>query len=269
MGLCFSQPVAAAFSMREFALRDEANADGWGLSWYEGKSLTIVKEPLAWRQSGCAGFLSEYQELRSHLYIAHVRHATVGGVPKHADTHPFSRELNGEAYCFAHNGTVRSATETLLLDRFHPIGDTDSEHAFCYLLDALATRGGGLTSPDDWRWLTRQIAALNRMGKFNALISDGQRLFAWRDVNGFKGLSVHAVKIGGGRVEHLEDPTMDLALASDRESRGIIVATRPLNAKGWHALQHGELLVINAGRIEFSSTRSNFTTRARAKASAC
>ena len=62
-----------------------------------------------------------------HMYIAHVRHATIGGTPKHADTHPFARELDSRFYCFAHNGTIRKASERLLLERYQPIGDTDSE----------------------------------------------------------------------------------------------------------------------------------------------
>ena len=34
MGCQFAQPVQADFSIREFARRDEENADGWGLAWY-------------------------------------------------------------------------------------------------------------------------------------------------------------------------------------------------------------------------------------------
>lgn len=270
MGMTFARPVAAEFSISAFALRDEENADGWGLAWYSGHSLTVVKEPLSWRKSGYAEFLGGYDRLVSHMYLAHVRRATVGGTPKHADTHPFSRELHGRFYCFAHNGTVRSAFESLLLDRFHPIGQTDSEHVFCYLLDALAERDGTLDEESDWQWLAKQFAAINRMGKFNCLLSDGERLFAWHDVNGFKGLHFHAVKVGGGRVTHLEDPEVEVAIASDGGNCGLVVATRPLSDIGWHAFQPGELLVIQRGRIAFSNLRSDspFASRTKGKRSA-
>lgn len=266
MGMCFQRPVSAEFSISAFALRDEENADGWGLGWYSDHSMTIVKEPLSWRKSGYSKFLGGYDKLTSHMYLAHVRHATVGGAPKHADTHPFSRELGGRIYGFAHNGTVRKAMESLLLDRFHPIGATDSEHVFCYLLDAIAAREDVLATRKDFRWLAEQFAAINAMGKFNCILTDGDRLFAWHDVNGFKGLQVHAVKVGDGRVKHLEDATMEMVVENDEdridgamepENRGVVVATRPLSDGGWHAFLPGELLVLHRGRVEFSSKRSS------------
>jgi glutamine amidotransferase len=267
MGMCFGRPVSAEFSISAFALRDEENADGWGLGWYSDHSMTIVKEPLSWRKSRYAKFLTGYDDLVSHMYIAHVRHATVGGAPKHADTHPFSRELGGRIYGFAHNGTVRNAMESLMLDRFQPIGATDSEHVFCSLLGAIAARDHDvLTTPNDFRWLAEQFGSINRMGKFNCILADGDRLFAWHDVNAFKGLHFHAVKVGDGRVTHLEDETMEFVVeneedlncaACDSENRGIVVATRPLSDAGWHAFLPGELLVLHRGRVEFSSVRSN------------
>ena len=92
MGLCFARPVCADFSIREFALRGEENADGWGLGWYPDRSLALVKEPVRWGRRR-AGFHGTYRALRSAIYVAHVRHRTVGGEPTHADTHPFRREL--------------------------------------------------------------------------------------------------------------------------------------------------------------------------------
>jgi glutamine amidotransferase len=257
MGVCFAKPVAADFSISAFSLRDQENADGWGLAWYSGQSVTVVKEPLSWRKSQYASFLETYKGLVSHMYIGHVRRATVGGTPKHADTHPFVRELAGRNYCFAHNGTVRGAIESLSLHRYHPVGETDSEHVFCYLLDELARDARLLSNEDQWRWLAAKCADINAMGKFNCLISDGDRLFAWHDVNGFKGLHFHSVRMRGDEIEHLEDPTMEMAIESEEHNRGMVIATRPLGDVGWHAFQPGELQVIDDGRIVYSSVRSD------------
>ena len=43
MGLSFAKPISADFSIREFALRSEENADGWGLGWYPDQSLAVEK----------------------------------------------------------------------------------------------------------------------------------------------------------------------------------------------------------------------------------
>src|SRR5215210_7004004 len=106
MAMCFETPVSAYFSIREFALRGEENADGWGLGWYPDRSLARVKEPIRWQASGYTGFLESYSGLLSPLYIAHVRYRTTGGEPTLADTQPFMRERRGREYCFGHNGTV-------------------------------------------------------------------------------------------------------------------------------------------------------------------
>src|SRR5688500_11347688 len=135
MGLCFAKPLAADFSVREFAMRDEENADGWGLAWYPDHSAAIIKEPISWRVSQHTQFLERYPDLSSPIYIAHVRHKTVGGPATHADTHPFTRELRGRDYCFAHNGTLLGLASAASLKRYKPLGATDSELAFCLLLD--------------------------------------------------------------------------------------------------------------------------------------
>lgn len=268
MGMCFEKSVGAEVSIREFALRDHENADGWGLAWYHDGSLTLVKEPLSWRKSEYARFLVSYEMLRSHIFIGHVRHATVGGPPKHSDTHPFSRELSGRHYCFAHNGTVANAKTALPLDRFHPIGDTDSEHIFCYVLDALAERQRHLESEDDWRWLHAQLQMLNEMGKLNCLLSDGRRLFCYHDMNGFKGLHIHGAALDDDTERHLDDEGVSLELESDTPSRGVVIATRPLNDSPWHSFRKGELLVVEAGRLVYSSARSQAKRRSVRRADA-
>ena len=256
MGMCFEKMVGAEVSIREFALRDFENADGWGLAWYHNGSMTLVKEPLSWRKSKYARFLISYERLQSHIFVGHVRHATVGGPPKHADTHPFSRELMGRHYCFAHNGTVRSVIDLIPLNRYQPIGDTDSEYMFCALLDRIANRGTHLESTEDWRWLHAQFAALNEMGKLNCLMSDGRQLFCYHDVNGFKGLHMHGAGLDEHEERHLDDPGVSLDIESDDPTRGVVVATRPLNESPWHAFRKGELLVVESGKLLFSSSRS-------------
>src|SRR3954471_24391617 len=93
MGLSLSGPAFGHFSIREFGGRDDENVDGWGLAWYPDRSAAVVKEPISWSKSQHTDFLESYTGLVSSIYIAHVRHKTVGGPATHADTHPFVREL--------------------------------------------------------------------------------------------------------------------------------------------------------------------------------
>ncbi len=260
MAMSFDAPLPADFSLREFAARGEENPDGWGLGWYPDQSLAIVKEPLKWASSRYAGFLETYPTLSSRIYIAHVRHKTMGGEPTHADTHPFAREMGGRDYCFAHNGTLLGAAWELPLGHFHPLGATDSERFFCHLLREIGGRGGHLDDQESWRWLHETLASANRFGKLNVLLSDGRRLFVYHDVNGWKGLNFRKVHVHDGHPRHFGDETLSVNLAANGLNHGFVVATCPLSPTGWHSFRLGELIVFERGSIRFSSHRERGST---------
>lgn len=258
LGLCGSRPFAADVTMRAFGRRDERNADGWGLAWYVGRSLAIVKEGSPWTQSPHATFLGDYEKVRSGIFLAHVRRATVGRRASRANAHPFEREIGGRSWSFAHNGTVKGAAD-LPLGCYHPIGETDSEALFCHLAGRLSRggRGGRLDDEHGWRWLARALARLNTLGKMNCLLSDGRRLFVWRDVNGFKGLSMRIVGFHNGAARRLNDSDIDIDLHAPTGDKVCAVATYPLSPTGWHELRPGELLVLERGELVWSSARSS------------
>jgi glutamine amidotransferase len=256
MGLCFAKAVSADFSVREFALRDHENADGWGLAWYPDQSVAVIKEPIPWRASQHTQFLERYQALSSAIYIAHVRHKTVGGPATHADTHPFTRELFGRDYCFAHNGTLLGLCEPRRRKRFWPVGATDSEAAFCQLLDELWERGDDLSELESWRWLHGRLSAFNRLGKINCLMSDGRRLFCYHDSAGHKGLTFCRMHVNRQQAGHFEDQELEVELEDASMNYGYAVATHPLNDAAWQRFQPGELIVLENGTIRFSSHRA-------------
>jgi predicted glutamine amidotransferase len=255
MAMSFEAAVSADFSLREFAPRGEENPDGWGLGWYPDRSLALVKEPLKWASSRLAGFLAADAGLSSPIYLAHVRHKTMGGQPTHADTHPFHRERAGRDYCFAHNGTIDGPAWDLPLGRHRPLGETDSERYFCHLLAELDRRKSHLDDPADWRWLHEALASANRFGKLNVLLSDGVRLFVYHDVNGWKGLNFKKIRLHEGQPRHFGDATLAIDLEGEPANHGFVVATCPLSPTGWHPFRLGELIVFEAGEIRFSSHR--------------
>jgi len=252
MGLCFAQPVLADFSMHAFAGGDADNPDGWGVAWYPDRSLSLVKESLTWRRSGFAQFLEKYPGLESRIFIAHIRKQTTGGQPTHADTHPFSREFHGQEYCFAHNGTIRNYRE-LDTTLFQPIGSTDSERVFCHLLSSAEHDRVALNTEDGWAWLLRFLQQINAAGSINCLLSDGERLFIYRDVWGWKGLALRKIRFRNQDQRRFEDETSEVSVTGDFANSGFVCATRPLSATGWHVLARGSLTVLEGGNLRFSS----------------
>jgi glutamine amidotransferase len=256
MGLAFARPISADFSIHEFALRGADNADGWGLAWYPDRAVAVVKEPVRWGQTPFTTFLESYPGLRSSLYIAHVRRKTTGGEPCYADTHPFVREFNGREYCFVHNGTLRGAIWELPLTRYHPVGHTDSERAFCCLLEKIAGRNEHLNSAADWQWLAAELNRLNEWGQMNCLFSDSQRLYLYHDQAGYKGLSIRKIHLREGEPRQFGDAELKIDLADNDVNHGFVAATQPLSAHGWQRFEPGELIVLENGRAVFSSRRN-------------
>ncbi len=254
MAMSFEKPIRADFSLREFSGRGDANADGWGLGWYPDRSLAIVKEPVRWGSSRFSRFLEKYRHLLSPIYIAHVRHRTTGGEPTHADTQPFSRELRGAEYCFAHNGTV-VARDDLLHDRYQPIGDTDSERLLVHLMNLLARRDSGIAAEADWRWLHETLAELNDRGTINLLFSDGKRLCVYHDRSGHKGLSFRSLIVKHHQKRCFADAEISIRLGTRSVRHGYVVASQPLSADGWLRFERGELLVFEEGQLRYSSHR--------------
>lgn len=255
MAMSFRAPISADFSLREFASRGVENPDGWGLGWYPDRSLAIVKEPVEWGTSRTAGFLATDAHVESSIYIAHVRHKTVGDAPSHADTHPFQREFAGRDYCFAHNGTLDERVWALPLNGRRPIGRTDSEHFFCHLMARLEAWERPLDDPASWARLYQFFSQANRMGKLNCLLSDGHRLFCYHDENGWKGLNFRRVRIREAGERHFGDDEIRLDVASEAVNEGHVVATCPLSQTGWTSFQLGELVVFEGGSIVYSSHR--------------
>jgi len=235
LGLSYAKPISPAFALRQFGPRCERNPHGWGLAWYPDRALALVKEPVKWTDSKLSGFLATYAGLQAPIYVGHLREKSTGGTPTFADTHPFKREWAGRDYCFAHNGTLHRVTD-LPLGRFQPVGQTDSEHAFCHLLEAVANRGTHLDAEADWIWLHGQLSAINALGKLNCLLSDGLRLFAYHDQAGWKGLAHRKALAAPGR-------------------SGFLVSSRPLGTGRWCSFQFGELAVFERGKLLFSHSR--------------
>lgn len=121
------------------------HADGWGVAFYEGRDARIFKEPVPASESRCLAFIADYN-YRSNMFIGHIGKANPPNIGRaSANTHPFSRELSGRSWVFAHNGKLPGLKENsgFTLGRFQPIGETDSEHAFCYLLDQIVQANDG------------------------------------------------------------------------------------------------------------------------------
>jgi len=156
--------------------------DGWGVAFYQGNDVALFREPTAAGNSALVRFL-ETSGPTTDLAISHIRHATRGSL-KLANTQPFTRALGGQTHVFAHNGDLPGIenNDILTVDRDQPVGQTDSEYAFCVLLARLQTLwDNGKKPPLDVRVseVKAFAAEIAQHGPANFFYADGDALFAY------------------------------------------------------------------------------------------
>jgi predicted glutamine amidotransferase len=249
LGMECNVPTDIVFSFAGLASRGGKHgphADGWGLALYEGRVARLFLEPEAAASSPLATFVREHP-IKTLLAIAHVRRKTRGGTLL-ANTHPFTRELWGRHFVFAHNGTVKNA-RSLKLGRFRPIGQTDSEHAFCALLGALEHEFREY--PRSHGEMARAVAAhakrIGAGGTFNMLLGDGSQLFA-RCSTKLHYILRHSPFKQATLAD--EDVTIDFAAVTSPKDRVAVVATMPLTRdEVWTTGEPNTMWVFKGGKL--------------------
>jgi glutamine amidotransferase len=151
---------------------------------------------------------------------------------------------------FAHNGTLPNVRERAL--RYEsPIGETDSEHAFCVIIEAL--REAYSTYPDDPIELGRTLHELgNELGSdgvFNFLFADGEHLFARCGDN----LSTIVRRAPFGEATLVDaDVRVNFAdvMGNEEHAQLAVIATEPLTRdEQWQKATPGTLWVFRAGQL--------------------
>lgn len=182
LGMSANVPTDICFSFSGLMQRGGGTGphrDGWGIAFYEGKGLRSFHDPEPSVDSKIANLIKEHP-IKSNVVISHIRQANVGEVNL-ANTHPFTRELWGFIWTFAHNGQLDKALFDLPLTHYHPVGTTDSEYAFCWLLGQI--RDAFPERPDDLAalqtFIRERCDQLRELGVFNMLLTESTWLFAY------------------------------------------------------------------------------------------
>jgi glutamine amidotransferase len=247
MAFSFNRPLPAQHLVAALWRHGAKNPHGWGLAYYPDKAATVFKEPINAIESKLAGILAADPSLKAKLLIAHVR-KTARSQLTQSNTHPFTRELDGREYVFAHNGNLKGFRDSLSVARFQPLGTTDSEFLFCHLLGKIDRQAIGKWKPQSFLWLEKELQAANKTGKMNCLFSDGTYLFAYHDANGYNGMSYLACRAPYGRVGFPSlSKKIDLSTVYPKSAAGVVVATKPLTDENWVKFDHGRLMVWKDG----------------------
>lgn len=232
---------AASLIAQSLAAREAktiVNADGCGIGWYGERDEPGLYHGVlpAWSDSNLASLC---KQLRSRLFLAHVRSATTGEVSA-ANCHPFA----AGRHLFMHNGQigdyerVRRRVDALIPDALYSRrrGSGDSEAIF------LAALGRGLDG-DALDAVVETLAAVLRIMleagitkplRFAAIHTDGEVLRCYRWSSDDRAPSLYW----------------------RRTEAGVVVASEPFDEADWIAVPPGSVLTIDAaGRHQVDALR--------------
>jgi predicted glutamine amidotransferase len=241
-------PTDICFSFTGFRARGgltDHHKDGWGIAFFEGKGVQQFLDSRSSVSSPIADLVRNYP-IKSRNVIAHIRKATQGEVSLE-NTHPFLRELWGYNWIFAHNGNLPTY-QPELNGRFLPIGSTDSERAFCWLLQELEKRFPSLPTREDLFSAIHSLTlSLAKLGEFNYMLSNGEFLLAHCSTR------LHVLERKAPfAVAQLKDQdvAVDFSAMTTPSDRVAIVATLPLtDNENWRPIPPGQLWVFSQGEI--------------------
>lgn len=246
LGMNCNVPTDICFSFEGFRARGgktDDHRDGWGVAFFEGLGCRLFVDAVPAIASPVAELVRHYP-IHSTNVIAHIRKATQGQIALE-NCHPFRREMWGRYWVFAHNGDLQNFDPD---NRGHqPVGGTDSERAFCLILNTLRQQFPSEKPPlpELHATLSTITNAIAEHGIFNYLLSDGEHLFSHCSTQ----LS-YIVRQAPFAPAHLidQDLTVDFQELTQPTDRVAVIATTPLtDNETWRPMQPGQLLVFQDG----------------------
>ena len=236
---------------------DSRNRDGWGLAFYQGRDVALYRDTSPADICPLVPWL-EANGPATTLSMGYIRHATQGAIDL-ANTGPFMRELGGRMQVFTHNGNLKPLVQSSLGKNgtFQPVGETDSELAFCLLLEQISQLSH---APRQAACLEARMDAVAEMalslreqGPATFLYADGDVLFAHAD----RRLQPLTGQVTTPALYRLECPAGDkTVLVYDGDfgdapatQRLILLASVPLTDEAWTPMPEGEVLVVRQGEI--------------------
>jgi predicted glutamine amidotransferase len=220
LGCVAREPVSVRHDLLEadnpLIHQSEEHDSGWGMAVYkkaEGEEPRCIRFPEAAHNDG---EFVEATGMQGRMFNVHVRRATIGGLSPE-NTHPFCLG----PYSFCHNGTIVRVKKLLEPGVRAPVGQTDSEIFFNFLIrdfDPEYPRRG-------LRKAIRTIIERSPFSGLNFLLSDGEKLYAY--------------KLG----------VFELHWAA-RQGSLVVASEQMTNGEKWHKVQDDVLLVLDPNNLD-------------------
>ncbi|MDI7776329.1 class II glutamine amidotransferase [Asticcacaulis sp. EMRT-3] len=238
---------------------------GWGLSWYPGdtKAAIVAKDPAARDTASLKGAMHDWDSFRSTVFFCKVRGAASGYT--HLETQPFSRSFAGQDWLFMHNGDLdKTALAKLHFNKsifLEPMGRTDSELAFCFLLGKVQDYGARSLADVDHQVLLSWFLQLDDLGSADMVISDGLTVAAFYGSQSDTQLYYARLKPPhAARGYHADFAAFALNNPRDTFRTSLVFSSTPFDKGDWTPMQKGQLIIARRGALQWTNKKAGKTS---------
>ena len=244
---------------------------GWGFSWYpnDHQAAIVMKDPLARNTNILMDTMSDWSTFRSTMFLGKVRGAAKGYT--HHETQPFSRSFAGKDWLFTHKGNLNkdalSELQTSKSRFLEPVGKTDSEIAFCILLNWLfeSRSVSDFNIPDQkarklsdcspetiYGWFKQ----LDPLGGADMMLTDGISLVCFHGTGSHHQMYYNRTRPHGLCYDS-ESATLSFPDPRDTYRTGLMITTIPFSDGQWTQMQAGQMIICRRGMIIWDSHPHN------------
>jgi transglutaminase-like putative cysteine protease/predicted glutamine amidotransferase len=240
---------------------------GWGFGWYpnDDYGASIAKDAMAKDSQTLLDTLKDGTSFRSTIFMSKVK-----GVSKQYtqhDTQPFRRSFGGYDWLFLHNGQL-DPTALMELHKdpsgvLEPLGKTDSELAFCFLLGKFMESSAKALTDIEGNELLAWIEELDQLGSADIVISDGRSVAVYHGKNSENNLFIHRV-LPTEKPPIFESDLVCLDLEDPRDSlRTVFMVTSfQFDEIPFDPMEPGRLIIIRRGAVYWDSLPAKVKTQA-------
>jgi len=259
--LSFDSPSSPSIELKLPEQLQTSHPLGWGIAFYpnDHQAAVVKKDPAARGMEVQMDALSDWANFRSTVYFCKAQGAARGYT--HHETQPFSRSFAGQDWIFLHNGDLdKPKLRQLHKDKsrfLEPLGKTDSELAFCYLLGKVMETEARKLADVPNETLLGWFEQLDPLGSADISISDGTTTAVFCGTQSVKKLYyTRLTPPDPQRVFNSESALLYIGDPRDTYHTSLIVTSCKFDAGSWLSMQPGQLLIIRRGAIIWNSKPS-------------
>jgi transglutaminase-like putative cysteine protease/predicted glutamine amidotransferase len=237
---------------------------GSGIAWYpsDDNAATIIKDPKSFADLGRPKMIDDSASFRSTIFMMHLNGASWNPIPQ--DTEPYCKTVGKRDWLWMHQGSLDiqklRKKNNQSKNFYEPVGNTDSELAFCIILNRIMRLKLKKLSEIGWDRIHDWFKELNELGSANFFLTDGKTLIVYRGLSGDDNIYKQRIKPPYEYI-NLSAPEAGFELDFRNEDDNLrtiyAFSTQAVSKSGFVEMKKGQMVIVKNGAIRWNSHAEN------------